>query len=277
MVVTLLGTGTPLPAIDRFSTAILIDASGQHLLFDCGRGATIRLQQIGVPASRITSLFLTHLHSDHVVGIPDLWLTGWVLGRTVPLLVRGPEGTSDMTKHLIAAYAADLRFRQSWPENLPAEGARMEGVVIGPGSVLVDSGVRVVAIPVDHGHVQPAFGYRIEHEGRSVVISGDTKVSQPLIDQSAGVDVLIHSAWLPDARNPTPAAARSIASAEDAGRVFDQVKPGLAVVYHYLDEAGLEDGVRQHYGGPLVVGRDRMTIDLEKIAGRSWQDAVKQF
>jgi ribonuclease Z len=277
MVITLLGTGTPIPAIDRFSAAILIEAGEHHLLFDCGRGVTMRLTQAAVPASRITSLFLTHLHSDHVVGLPDLWLTGWVLGRNAPLRVRGPEGTPEMTHHLVKAYAADLKFRAGRGENLPPEGARMDGEAIVPGLVCTDGGVRVAAILVDHGHVEPAFGYRVEHGEQSIVISGDTKYCQRLIDASAGADLLVHSAWLADDRNPTSPGARSIASAEDAGRVFDKVQPKLAIVYHYLDDAGLEDGVRKHYAGPFLIGRDRMTIDLDKLRARSWRDAVQEF
>jgi ribonuclease Z len=266
MVVTLLGTGTPVPAIDRFGAATLIEAAGQHLLVDCGRGVTMRLAQAGVPASKITSLFLTHLHSDHVVGIPDLWLTGWVLGRTAALRIRGPEGTADMAAHLVKAYAADVSFRAGRGERLPAEGARVEGEEIVPGLVSADAGVRVFAILVDHGHVAPAFGYRVEHETQSVVISGDTKYSERLIEASAGADLLIHSAWLADDRNTTPHAARSIASAEDAGRVFAAVEPRLAVVHHYLDETGLEEGIRRHYAGPLMIGRDGMVIDLDARA-----------
>lgn len=266
MVVTLLGTGTPVPSIDRFGAATLIEAGGQHLLVDCGRGVTMRLAQAGVPASKITSLFLTHLHSDHVVGIPDLWLTGWVLGRTAALRIRGPEGTADMAAHLVKAYAADVSFRAGRGERLAAEGARLDGEAIVPGLVSTEGGVRVLAILVDHGHVAPAFGYRVEHGAQSVVISGDTKYSQRLIEASAGADVLIHSAWLAANRNTTPEEARSIASAEDAGRVFAAVQPKLAVVHHYLDETGLEEGLRRHYAGPLLIGRDGMTIDLDELS-----------
>ena len=167
MIVNLLGTGTPFPSADRFGAAILVEASGQHLLFDCGRGVTIRLQQARVPASQVTFVLLTHLHSDHVVGLPDLWLTGWILGRSEPLRVWGPDGTPEMTKHLVEAYAADVRIRQGPAENLPSEGAAIQSKAIQPGVVYSEGGVRLNAFRVDHGHVTPAFGYRVDCGGRT--------------------------------------------------------------------------------------------------------------
>ena len=119
MKVTLLGTGNPRPRIDRFGPSILVEAGKETLLFDCGRGATIRLSQASVPFSSVAALFLTHLHSDHVVGLPDLWLTGWIMGRHVPLQVWGPTGTVDMLKHLEQAYAFDVHVRRDIDEQIP--------------------------------------------------------------------------------------------------------------------------------------------------------------
>src|SRR5689334_2363960 len=102
--VTLLGTGSPEPRMDRFGPSILVEAGEKKLLFDCGRGAAQRIGQRGIPFTDIDALFLTHLHSDHTVGIPDLWLTGWARGRKVPLEVWGPEGTKAMMTHLGEAY-----------------------------------------------------------------------------------------------------------------------------------------------------------------------------
>src|SRR5690242_12685249 len=114
--VTLLGTGTPSPRMDRFGPSILVEAGNEKLLFDCGRGATQRLAQLKIPFSEVTSLFLTHLHSDHVVGIPDLWLTGWIGGRKAPLQVRGPAGTTQMMAHLEEAFSFDIHIRRDVDE-----------------------------------------------------------------------------------------------------------------------------------------------------------------
>ncbi len=264
MRVTLLGTGTPFPNTERFGSAILIEVADKKLLFDCGRGVVIRLTQTGINPKEIDGLFLTHLHSDHVVGIPDLWLTGWFLGRSRPLRIWGPQGTSSMAKDLAQAFGFDIRVRQVPPDPLPAKGVEIDAKEIEQGEIYNDGSTRVSAFLVDHGTVKPAFGYRIDSAGHSVVISGDTKFSQNLVDFARGADCLIHAAWSADWKNPTPPSKRSIASAEDAGKVFAIVKPKLGVVYHYQDEEGLWDAVRKEYKGPLVIARDLMTINLGK-------------
>ena len=257
--VTLLGTGTPFPNAARFGAAILVEAGGEKLLFDCGRGAVIRLSQAGVPLDSVDALFLTHLHSDHVVGIPDLWLTGWFLGRDHPFRVWGPPGTREMTEYLSRAFQFDVQTREH-TENLPPKGAGIDAKEIEQGDVYVHGPLRVSVFLVDHGSVKPAFGYRIDYFGHAVIISGDTKFSQNLIDFSKGADCLIHVAWLADSKNPL----RSLASGEDAGRVFAAVKPKLAVIYHYMDEEGLAEAVRARYQGPFVIAQDLMTIEIDR-------------
>jgi len=259
MKITLLGTGTPFPSAERFGSAILVEAGGKKLLFDCGRGAVIRLAQTGVKPSEIDGLFLTHLHSDHVVGIPDLWLTGWFLGRRAPLRVWGPQGTRSMMEHLVEAYAFDLRIRES-AEGLPRKGAEIDAEDVDQGKVYDDGSMRVTAFAVDHGSVKPAFGYRIDHGGHSAVISGDTKFSENLVKFAKGADCVIQTAWSAEERNPTPPAQRSIASVEDAARVFEMVAPRLGVVYHYKDEQGLAEAIRAGYEGSFVIAKDLMTI-----------------
>jgi ribonuclease Z len=263
MQVTLLGTGTPFPNAERFGSAILVEVAGKKLLFDCGRGVVIRLTQAGVNPKEIDGLFLTHLHSDHVVGIPDLWLSGWFLGRDRPLPMWGPSGTHSMAEHLAQAFAFDIHIRQAAPDLLPVKGVEIDAKEVAQGEIHNDGLTRVSAFLVDHGTVKPAFGYRVDSAGHSVVISGDTKFCQNLVDFARGADCLIHVAWSPGWKNPTPPSKRSIASAEDAGRVFTMVKPKLGVVYHYKDEEGLEDAVRKEYQGPLVIGKDLMTIDVD--------------
>ena len=264
MKVTLLGTGTPFPNAERFGSAILVEVAGTKLLFDCGRGVVLRLTQAGVSPKEVDALFLTHLHSDHVVGIPDLWLSGWLLGRSKPLPIWGPQGTSSMARHLAQAFAFDIRIRQAAPDPLPAKAVEIDAKEIEQGEIYNDGSTRVSAFLVDHGTVKPAFGYRVDSTGHSVVISGDTKFCQNLVDFAKGTDCLIHAAWSAGWKNPAPPSKRSIASAEDAGRVFAIVKPKLAVVYHYKDEEGLGDAVRKEYNGPFVIARDLMVVNVGK-------------
>jgi ribonuclease Z len=262
MRVTLLGTGTPFPSAERLGSAILVEVAGKKLLFDCGRGVVIRLTQAGVNPKDIDGLFLTHLHSDHVVGIPDLWLSGWFLGRDRTLPIWGPTGTHDMAEHLAQAFAFDIRIRQTGPDPLPAKGVEIDAKEVTQGEIYNDGLTRISAFLVDHGTVKPAFGYRVDSNGHSVVISGDTKFCQNLVDFAKGADCLIHVAWSAGWKNPTAPSKRSIASAEDAGRVFGIVKPKLGVVYHYKDEEGLLEAVRKEYKGPLVIARDLIVINV---------------
>lgn len=262
MTVILLGTGTPYPDAARFGAAILVQAGGKKMVFDCGRAAVIRLKEARVNPSEIDTVFLTHLHSDHVVGLPDLWLTGWFLGRREPLVVWGPLGTREMMEHLRQAFAFDVRMREAPPESLPAQGVEIDAHEIAGETVYEKSGVRVSAFAVDHGSVKPAFGYRVDYGGHSVVISGDTRFSQNLIEHAKGADCVIHAAWSVGARNPTPPSQRSIASAEDVGRMFAAVRPKLGVIYHYRDEAGMAEAVRQEYKGEFVMGKDLMVIEV---------------
>lgn len=271
--VTLLGTGAPEPRMDRFGPSILVEAGQEKLLFDCGRGATQRLYQSHVPFSDTTALFLTHLHSDHTVGIPDFWLTGWIRGRKTPLRVWGPAGTTEMMKHLQEAFDFDIHIRRDVDEKLSADGVKVNATDIEEGVVYEKGGVKVTAFLVDHRPVKPAFGYRIDYAGHSVVLSGDTRYSENLIKYAKGTDVLIHEVmdpetFLSEARPLTPEQKKIViehhTTPEQAGRVFAAVKPQLAVFSHIVpgDAKNLVSGTRATYTGPLEVGEDLMTIEI---------------
>jgi len=174
----------------------------------------------------------------------------------------GPPGTRTMAEHLAHAIGFDMRVRQGSPDPLPAKGITIDAKEIGQGEIYNDGLVRVSAFLVDHGSVKPAFGYRIDCAWHSVVISGDTKFCQNVVDFAKNTDCLIHSAWSAGWKNPAPPSQRSIASSEDAGRAFAIVEPKLAIVYHYNDEEGLEEAVGENYKGPLVIAKDLMRINV---------------
>jgi ribonuclease Z len=274
--ITLLGTGNPRPSLDRFGPCTLVEAGGVRFLVDAGRGTTERLFQIdGGPLLRGTDrVFLTHLHSDHVVGLADLWLTGWLFGRQTPLLLAGPAGTADLALHLERAFAFDVRVRSA-DEGLPEQAARFRARDLEPGLVLDQDGVRVTAFAVDHGPVRPAFGYRIEFGGRTVVLSGDTRATDAIVEQSRGVDVLVHEVISPEVERRRaalldPKAIERVlarhASPEECGRIFARARPRLAVYSHIVPSpataADLEPPTRRFYDGPLAVGHDLMTITI---------------
>jgi ribonuclease Z len=229
--------------MDRFGPSILVEAGKQKLLFDCGRGATQRIEQLKVPFAEVDALFLTHLHSDHIVGIPDLWLTGWLRGRTIPLRVWGPEGTKEMMSHLEKAYRFDIHICRDVDEKLPSQGVVVAAEDIEQGVVYEKDGIKVTAFLVDHVLVKPALGYRIDFAGHSVVLSGDTRYSENLILFSEGADVIVHEVVDPDAfrsKNSfmSPERVQRIlvhhTTPEQAGTVFARVKPKLAVYSHIV-------------------------------------------
>jgi ribonuclease Z len=259
MKITVLGTGTPYPHGDRFGPAVLVEAGGKKLMFDCGRGVVIRLRQAGIRANDIDAVFLTHLHSDHVVGLPDLLLTGWLLGRTEPLRLWAPAGGRKMAGHLVQAFAFDRQIR-AHTAKLPPKGAEFEVQEVAAGKVYDDGELRVSAFVVDHGPVKPAFGYRIDYAGHAVIISGDTRFSENLITSARDADCLIHVAWSIGAKDETPPSKRTLASAEDAARVFTAVKPKIAVVYHYDDDEGMTDVIKAGYDGQFIIARDLTQI-----------------
>ena len=270
--VTLLGTGSPQPRMDRFGPSILVEAGEKKLLFDCGRGTAQRIEQLKIPFTAIDALFLTHLHSDHTVGIPDLWLTGWARGRKVPLEVWGPDGTQAMMSHLAEAYQFDIQIRQI-DDKLPGQAVAVVANDIQQGVVYDRAGIKVTAFFVDHGAVKPALGYRIDFSGHSLVLSGDTRYSENLIRFSQKADVLIHEVIDPDtfkANNPSMSAERIQAiaghhtTAEQAGTIFTQVRPKLALYSHIVpgDSRALVPLTRKTYSGPLEVGEDLMSVDI---------------
>ena len=270
--VTLLGTASgPRAFVDKAGISTLVEAGGERLLFDAGRGFMQRLVQAGLPMNAVTKLFLTHLHSDHVIGVPDLMLTPWPAApeRKVPLEVWGPAGTRDMIRHLEAAFAFDIHMRRDVDESYSADGIRMVARDIREGKVYEKNGVTVTAFLVTHGLVKPSYGYRVDYAGRSVALSGDTSPSDNLVAVCKGVDVLIHEAidpevlrrLVPDKSRVDAIVARHTTPAQ-AAAIFNRVSPRLAVFSHSPGTVAIAEQTRRDYSGRVEMGEDLMVIDI---------------
>jgi len=276
--VTILGSGTPFPTIERFGPSTLIEAGGQKLVVDAGRGVTQRLWQLGIPIGSIDAVLLTHLHSDHTVGLPDVMLMGWLppaFGRrTVPLALYGPEMSSELARGIEAAWARDIEIRAE-DEDLDPAAAKFQVTEIEPGLVYDKDGLRITAFPVDHGAlITPSYGYRIEYKDHVAVISGDTRYDERVAQQAAGAGLLLHAVigFKPSTIAAHPQLQRIVdhmASTSDVNRIARAAKAELTVLTHItqmppdppsLDEMLAE--IRQDYSGRVEMGKDLFCIDI---------------
>jgi ribonuclease BN (tRNA processing enzyme) len=272
--IVLLGTGTPRPDPKRSGPATAIVVNGTAYLVDAGPGVVRRAQAAvdnginGLAVASLQTAFITHLHSDHTVGLPDLIFTSWVQGRHVPLKLYGPPGISEMAKHILLAWQADIDIRTKGLERRDAAGATVEAHDVKPGPIYQDANLAVTAFPVRHGDV-PAYGYRFDTADRSVVITGDTSPSPEVIDNCRKCDVLIHEAYAEDYRPADMPGwieyrAKHHTTTTQLGELAAKAQPGLLIVYHRgIGPAGREisdrrylDEIGRTFKGRVVIGQD---------------------
>jgi ribonuclease BN (tRNA processing enzyme) len=274
----MLGTGNPRPEPDRSGPATAIVVDDTPYLIDFGPGVVRRISAafekgvtaLGCGGINIRTVFLTHLHSDHTVGYPDLIFTPWVMGRHEPLEVYGPAGIGAMTDHVLKAWQVDIDARTNGLNQHNQTGCRVNVHEIQPGIVYRDRHVSVTAFPALHEEMVDSFSYRIETPDRTIVISGDTAPTQTLIDQSKGCDVLIHEAYSMMTYRHTERPTREFrhrhhTSSEQLAKIANEVKPELLVTYHRssvgeessnLTQDILTEEIRQVYNGCVVAAND---------------------
>ncbi len=261
--IVMLGTGTPRPLPDVSGPATAIVVGTRVFLVDAGPGVERRLAAANLPINGVTAAFITHLHSDHVLGLPDLMFTSWVMGRTRPFPVYGPHGLAAMIDHFYAALSEDIRIRTEGLEHAAPEGYRVTVHESSPGVIYDSGGVRVTAFLVQHGE----WRYRFDTPGRSIVLSGDTRPSDDLVSMATGVDVLIHEVQ--------PAGLRQLANRPDVdwvtyisqyhttsiqlGELAARAHPKLLIVYHNGRRRPADQilaDIRRSFSGRVVIADD---------------------
>jgi ribonuclease BN (tRNA processing enzyme) len=268
----MLGSGTPNPDPDHSGPAVAIVVNGTAYLVDAGAGVMRRAEQArraGVAAldpGKIRAVFLTHLHSDHTIGLPDVIHTGWIRDRQGALQLYGPPGTSAMALHLTEAYRADIENRSTGLQPHTDNGWKVDAHEITGGVVYRDSNVTVTAYETPHANWQHALGYRFETRDRSIVISGDSRPNDAVVKACNGCDVLVHEAYATKGflqRTPEwqKYHADAHTSATQLAMMATKARPKLLVLYHQMlwgnaTEADLVAEIQKGYGGAVVSGKD---------------------
>lgn len=268
--VVLLGTGNPGPIPERSGPATAIVVNDTAYLVDFGPGVVRRANASfltrdikALEPTKLRVAFVTHLHSDHTVGYPDLIFTPWTIGRRTPLEVYGPKGLKAMTDHLMAAYSVDIATRTNPDGNQRTfpDGHNVNAHEITPGVVYKDANVTVTAFATKHA--MESYGYRFDTADRSIVISGDTNPTPATIEACRGCDVLIHEAHSPAWLATRPETFQNFSrkyhtTTPELAELARAAKPKLLILYHYssLTPEELFREVQVSYPGHFVIGRD---------------------
>lgn len=304
IILTFLGTGAPRPSLERYGPSILVEAGGRKILIDAGSGMRERIFEIGgFPLlTSIDTFLITHLHFDHTISVPGLWLSGWLYGRRAPMKVYGPPGTEKMMEHILKAYQWDIDYRAI--VGVPVQGSELIARDLKKEESVNFGELKISSFAVEHMPINiqsgeslglrgETLGYRIDYKGRSVVFSGDTRSTDKskLIEYAKNVDVLIHEVQVPSPGNSREAKLANVSlsvhsSPEQTAYILSRTKPRLAVYSHIIPpgttKKQLIEATRPFYKGPLTVAHDfmRLTIDdeihietVQRISNQSFEDS----
>jgi ribonuclease Z len=276
MLLTLLGTGCPQVDPARMGPANLVRGQGRALLFDCGTGVTQRLVQAGTKGAEIDALFLTHLHSDHVVDFHQLLVSSWHQGRDQPWKVFGPPGTIGFVERSAALWQPELDRRIAHERRGNEAGLDVQVTEFADGQTLRGGGITVTPVKVNHDPFPDVFGFVVEQDSVRLVLSGDTVAWPPLIAAARGADCLLHEVFIRREMTPdvhrTAETIAAVASyhtlSTEVGQIAAEADVGCLILNHFVptrfDRAALVAEVQARWRGPLILGEDLMTYDLAR-------------
>lgn len=274
----ILGTGNPYPDPMRSGPAAAIIVDDTPYLIDFGPGIVRRAElaylsgEYSLRSRNLKTAFLSHMHSDHTVGFPDLIYSPWVMGRDEPLQVYGPKGMDNMTAHTLAAYDMDKQQRICGLEAINPDGFGVQSHEIEAGCIYEDERIKVDAFAVDHGDSWDAYGFRFETPDGVIVISGDTRPSPALIDACQDCDILLHEVYSAAGFKKRPKDwqryhSHMHTSSEELAEIASEINPGVVVMTHLLlwgrSEQELVEEVEAGYDGEVVCANDLDVFVLE--------------
>ena len=270
---TLLGTGCPSPSHLRYGPSSLVSYEGTNYLIDAGSGVTQRLSEAGIKPGEIDYFFITHLHSDHIVDLYQLFISGWHTGRETKFKVYGPKGLKSHFDKIFEAYKEELDLRKEWEKRPNVEGLAYEITEINNELKIEIDNATIESVKVDHHPVDPAFGYKFILGPKNIIFSGDTRYCEVLEKSSKDADILVHEVFVGLDYDPIRMSLDTIenisdyhTTPEEIGILASNASVKKLILNHFVppvfDEDVLVERISEHFDGEIVVGKDLMQFDI---------------
>ena len=265
--IVLLGTGCPSPSHIRYGPSTLISTEKHKILIDAGSGVTQRLSEFGLAPSEIDIILITHLHSDHIVDLYQLYISGWHTGRTRPFKIVGPKGIKKFFDKTVEAYADELNLRVDWEKRPNHEGLDINIIEIDNEFIYEEMGIKITSIEVQHQPVEPAYGYQVFVDDKKITYSGDTRYSKNLEKASKNAEYLIHEVFVSLAFNEkrmTEDTLKNVkdyhSTPKDVGTLAKAANVKKLILNHFVppvfDEETLKAEISKYYKGEIIIGKD---------------------
>ena len=270
---TLLGTGCPSPSHLRYGPSSLVSYEGKNYLIDAGSGVTQRLSEAGIKPGEIDYFFITHLHSDHIVDLYQLFISGWHTGRESKFKVFGPKGLKSHFDKIFEAYKEELDLRKEWEKRPNVEGLAYEIIEINNELKVELDSATIESVKVDHHPVDPAFGYKFILGPKNIIFSGDTRYCEVLEKSSKHADILVHEVFVGLDYDPVRMSSDTIenisdyhTTPEEIGVLASNASVKKLILNHFVppvfNEDVLVERIAKHFDGEIVVGKDLMQFDI---------------
>ena len=270
---TLLGTGCPSPSHLRYGPSSLVSYEGKNYLIDAGSGVTQRLSEVGIKPGEIDYILITHLHSDHIVDLYQVFISGWHTGRETKFKVYGPKGIKKYFNKIFEAYKEELHLRKEWEKRPNKDGLMYEITEISDELIIEFDNTVIRSVKVDHHPVEPAYGYKFSLGSKNIIFSGDTRYCEALETSANNADLLIHEVFIDldyDSRRMTKGTIDNIkdyhTSPEEIGLLAKNAQVKKLVLNHFVppifDENALVKRITKNFDGDIVIGKDLMQFDI---------------